>query len=46
MRELIKDDLAQFVPVSALPTKFQTPLSEPTRVLPYAGGPETRQPAV
>ncbi len=46
MRELTKDDLAQFVPVSALPTKFQALFSEPKRVLPYAEGPQTRQPAV
>jgi len=45
VRELTKEDLAQFVPFSALPTGLQALLSEPKHVSPDAEDPETRQPA-
>jgi len=45
VRELTKEDLAHFVPFSALPAALQTLLSEPKHVSPDAEDPETRQPA-
>jgi hypothetical protein len=45
VRELTGDDLARFVPFSALPAELQTVLSSPKHVSPDAEAPSSRQPA-
>jgi hypothetical protein len=45
VRELTGDDLARFVPFSALPAELQTLLSEPKQITPDAETPGERQPA-
>ena len=45
VRELTKEDLAQFVPFSALPAELQTLLSEEKHIAPDAETPSTRKPA-
>jgi len=45
VRELSSDDLAQFVPFSALPAELQALLSEPKQVSPDVETPKTEQPA-
>ena len=45
VRELTEQDLAQFIPFSALPAELQKLLSEEKRVRPDAKTPSKRQPA-
>lgn len=45
VRELAEEDLAQFVPFSALPAELQKLLSEEKRVVPDAGNQSDRKPA-
>jgi hypothetical protein len=45
VRELTKEDFAQFVPFSALPAELQALLSEPKHVVPDAEPSTTEQPA-
>jgi hypothetical protein len=45
VRELTEEDLAQFVPFSALPAELQKLLSEEKQIKPDAKTPSTRQPA-
>jgi len=45
VRELTEEDLAQFVPFSALPAELQVLLSEEKHVLPDARTPSKRQSA-
>jgi hypothetical protein len=45
VRELTGEDLAQFVPFSALPAELQALLNEEKHVAPDAETPSTRQPA-
>lgn len=45
VRELAEEDLAQFVPFSALPTELQKLLSEEKHVVPDVEAPSDRQPA-
>lgn len=45
VRELTEEDLAQFVPFSALPADLQKLLSEEKHVVPDAETPSDRQPA-
>jgi hypothetical protein len=45
VRELTEEDLAQFVPFSALPADLQELLCEPKYVVPDADSPSTEQPA-
>jgi hypothetical protein len=45
VRELTEEDLALFVPFSALPAELQKLLSEEKHIKPDAEAPSTRQPA-
>jgi hypothetical protein len=45
VRELTEEDLAQFVPFSALPAELQKLLSEEKHIVPDAEAPSKRQPA-
>jgi hypothetical protein len=45
VRELTEEDLAQFVPFSALPAELQALLSEEKHVVPDAQTPSTPQPS-
>jgi hypothetical protein len=45
VRELNEEDLARFVPFSALPAELQAVLSSPKHVSPDAETPSIRQPA-
>jgi hypothetical protein len=45
VRELIEEDLAQFVPFSALPAELQKLLSGEKHLKPDERAPSTRQPA-
>jgi hypothetical protein len=45
VRELTEEDLARFVPFSALPADLQTLLSSPKQVTPGAESPSKEQPA-
>jgi hypothetical protein len=45
VRELAEEDLAQFVPFSALPDELQKLLSEEKRIVPDATAPSDRKPA-
>jgi hypothetical protein len=45
VRELTEEDLAQFVPFSALPAELQNLLSEEKNVRPDSESSSTRQPA-
>jgi hypothetical protein len=45
VRDLAEEDLAQFVPFSALPAELQALLSEEKQVKPDAETPSNRQPA-
>ena len=45
VRELTEEDLAQFVPFSALPAKLQKLLSEEKHVAPDTKAPSDHQPA-
>jgi hypothetical protein len=45
VRELTEQDLAHFVPFSALPAELQALLSEPKQITPKIENPEERQPA-
>jgi hypothetical protein len=45
VRELTEEDLAQFVPFSALPAELQAQLSGEKHIKPDTEAPSTRQPA-